>query len=798
MRRVNVRGAGLKAVNGTYKPKGRTFVKGIYSILRASVPPMNTSKDCWILACQPNADADAFHLYASPDSSKNPPTKTWEVIGGLAPSPSLDIENGQGSSNGPSDEKKESKEFEENFDLVRSIGEECQTEGELRALLKKKPKTFRLYDGFEPSGRMHIAQGIFKAINVNKATKAGGTFVFWIADWFALMNDKMGGDLEKIKVVGEYFIEVWKAAGMDLERVQFKWCSDEICGKKAEEYWTQMLDVARVLTFARVTKCCQIMGRLENKLTAAQILYPVMQCTDIFFLRADICQLGVDQRKVNIRAREYCTAANRKQKPIILSHHMLYGLGAGQAKMSKSNPDSAVFMEDSPEDVHRKIMKAYCPRTLVDKTVEDDNSMSLVKDELKNPCLDYIRYIVMGAPGSTFTVGGVTYTNPDQVKEAFVDSKISEADLKQGLVESVNALIDPVRKHFLNDPKAKELLAKVQEYKKLKKPAVATKRRSCVLNDLGEVHAVIAPIPTAHFKLATVLEIVRALEAGAEETTRVLWCPDWSAYTLNSTYGDHRPIKAFYYLLETAIKSLAPDLKFLVIFQSETILKDPSNYWISVIHVGRTYLVQDLQKAVGEPFTQASEVLAALMYIGDLITLNAISLVPSGKSEEGIVELASKYIQSSGSERVPAMIPYTSLEQLQLHAEGLIDKINVLLIDPDNQVKPKIKKSYCNADDRLDSFNPVLAWVKELFKLNQGVFVIKRKPQNGGNKEYTSLEDLIADFSSGVLHPGDLKPALGNSLCGLLDGFRKNLKSSKEAQTAERQFKQFVKKSKKK
>ena len=35
-----------------------------------------------------------------------------------------------------------------------------------------------------------------------------GTFIFWVADWFALMNDKMGGDLDKIKTVGEYLVEV--------------------------------------------------------------------------------------------------------------------------------------------------------------------------------------------------------------------------------------------------------------------------------------------------------------------------------------------------------------------------------------------------------------------------------------------------------------------------------------------------------------------------------------------------------------------------------------------------------------
>lgn len=85
-------------------------------------------------------------------------------------------------------------------------------------LLRTK-KNFRCYDGFEPSGRMHIAQGIMKALNVNRITKAGGIFVFWVADWFALMNDKMGGDLEKIRVVGRYFVEVWRSAGMDLANV---------------------------------------------------------------------------------------------------------------------------------------------------------------------------------------------------------------------------------------------------------------------------------------------------------------------------------------------------------------------------------------------------------------------------------------------------------------------------------------------------------------------------------------------------------------------------------------------------
>ncbi len=66
------------------------------------------------------------------------------------------------------------------YDLIRSVGEECIAETELKALLLKD-KNFYLYDGFEPSGRMHIAQGVFKAVNVNKCTSQRGTFVFWVA-----------------------------------------------------------------------------------------------------------------------------------------------------------------------------------------------------------------------------------------------------------------------------------------------------------------------------------------------------------------------------------------------------------------------------------------------------------------------------------------------------------------------------------------------------------------------------------------------------------------------------------------
>ena len=240
---------------------------------------------------------------------------------------------------------------EEKVAIAMSVGEEVLMPEELTALYTAKGNlSYKIYliiiviyiadhpivyDGFEPSGRMHIAQGVLRAINVNKLTSTGCLFKFWVADWFAQLNNKMGGDLAKIKLVGQYMIEIWKVVGMDMRNVKFLWASDEI-NNFADEYWTLVMDIARINNLPRIQRCCTIMGRKDNEeMSAAQIFYPCMQCADVFFLKADICQLGMDQRKVNMLAREYAGTKKKKFKPVIISHHMLSGLKEGQEKMSK-------------------------------------------------------------------------------------------------------------------------------------------------------------------------------------------------------------------------------------------------------------------------------------------------------------------------------------------------------------------------------------------------------------------------------------------------------------------------------
>ena len=350
---------------------------------------------------------------------------------------------------------------EKRLELIKSVGEEIVTEEEMVNLLDNQ-KTFTTYDGFEPSGRVHIAQGILRAINVNKMIDAGARFNMLVADWHGWANNKLGGNLKNIQTTGKYLIEIWKLTGMNLKHVNFVWASDFA---NNSEYWKYVMQIARSSTLKRILRTAQIMGRSESEtLQASQILYPCMQCADIFWQNIDVTQLGMDQRKVNMLAREVGPKLFNR-KPVVVSHHMLLGLSAPKnsytnieekimdLKMSKSNPEAAIFMTDTEKQIQQKIRKAYCP-----EGVEN------------NPVLEYAHYFIFEKMNS-FKIerpskfgGDVDFQQYSDLCEAYLKKEVHPADLKNGVAKSINDLIDPVRKEFESNSKLRELRDQVLSF----------------------------------------------------------------------------------------------------------------------------------------------------------------------------------------------------------------------------------------------------------------------------------------------------------------------------------------------
>ncbi|MDW8021626.1 MAG: tyrosine--tRNA ligase, partial [Nitrososphaerota archaeon] len=284
--------------------------------------------------------------------------------------------------------------------------------------------------------------------------------------WHAMINNKMGGDLEKIRMVGEYLLEVWRAAGIDLSKVEVVWASDQVADP---EYWKFVINVAKNVTLKRALRALPIMGRVVGELEeAAQIFYPAMQVADIFYMGVDICQLGLDQRRANILARELAPKLGFK-KPVAVHHHMLMGLQGPvkprgfeedeqmdleiASKMSKSIPETSIFVHDDPETIRNKIQKAYCPP----KTVEG------------NPILEYAKYIVFRKLDKLYIErpsrygGPVEYNSYEELERDYTEGRLHPMDLKMGVAEALEQLIKPIREHFEKDTRARGLYEFVRE-----------------------------------------------------------------------------------------------------------------------------------------------------------------------------------------------------------------------------------------------------------------------------------------------------------------------------------------------
>ncbi len=301
---------------------------------------------------------------------------------------------------------------------------------------------------------------IYRSINLADMLKAGVHVKLYLADWFAWINNKMGGDLDAIKKVGEYFLEVWKAAGVDMNKVEVVWASEHA---SSQDYWKKVVLIAKQTSVQRATRALTIMGRKEGELKeTAQYFYPMMQAADIFQLGADICQLGLDQRRANILAREVGPKLGW-WKPVVVSHHMLLGLeGVKQpegydenkkidmeisSKMSKSKPSSAIFVHDTKMEIEKKIRDAYCPEKIAEN----------------NPVLDYCKHIIfrkfseMKIERPAKFGGAVSLGSYEELEAMYRKGQLHPLDLKNATAGHIELLIKPIREHFEKNKKAKEL-----------------------------------------------------------------------------------------------------------------------------------------------------------------------------------------------------------------------------------------------------------------------------------------------------------------------------------------------------
>jgi tyrosyl-tRNA synthetase len=332
--------------------------------------------------------------------------------------------------------------------IMREPTEEVVTSDELHTLIETKTHP-KHYIGLEISGMLHIGSLVMTGFKINDFMKAGINTTVFLADWHTYINDKMGGDWDRIKKVSQYYTEAFKffcpgvniVLGSDLY-------------KKTQDYWENFVRFSKHMTLARTMRSLTIMGRseAEKNLDLSQLLYPPMQSVDIKALDLDIVHAGMDQRKIHMLVREIFPKLGWKV-PVLVHHHLLPGLseplrisideGNGDdtrisSKMSKSKPASGILIHDDEKAIRDKIGKAFCP----------------VGVAAGNPILELVRYVIFhefdefAIERPTKYGGSITYTSYKDIEHDFITKKVHPMDLKNSTATYINKIIEPIRKHF--------------------------------------------------------------------------------------------------------------------------------------------------------------------------------------------------------------------------------------------------------------------------------------------------------------------------------------------------------------
>ena len=342
----------------------------------------------------------------------------------------------------------------EKVDLIeRPPTEEVVTRDELIELFKTNSSP-KHYIGLEISGFLHLGSLISTGFKINDFVKAGVNCTVFLADWHTLINDKLGGDWEMISKVSKYYQDAFKTVCPKANIV----LGSDLYKEKAE-YWSELVRFTKHMSLARTMRTLTIMGRSEKeeKIDLAKLLYPPMQAVDIHSLDVDIAHAGMDQRKIHMLVREIFPKMKWKV-PVAVHHRLLPGLSnpvednnsQALGKMSKSDPNSGIFIHNSDDEIRTKIKKAWC---------EEANIQN-------NPLLEIAKHVIfhefkeINVERPEKFGGNVSYSEYNQLESDFAGKKLHPTDLKQTVGNYLVKIISPVREKLSLDKELFEAIKK--------------------------------------------------------------------------------------------------------------------------------------------------------------------------------------------------------------------------------------------------------------------------------------------------------------------------------------------------
>lgn len=334
--------------------------------------------------------------------------------------------------------------------LIKENIQEVIGEEKMREILKKRD--LKLYWGTATTGKPHI--GYFVPImKLADFLEAGCEVTILFADLHAFL-DNMKSTWEQLESRVQYYERVIKAMlrsrGVNLDKLKF------VRGttfQLSEKYTLDVYKLSSIVTEKQAKKAGAEVVKQSASAPLSGLLYPGLQALDEEYLDVDAQFGGVDQRKIFVYAEEFLPKLGYKKR-IHIMNPMVPGfqkpVADGDVKMSSSS-NAKLDLLDSAKIVKKKVNQAWCEEGVVEG----------------NGLLAFCRIVAFKLlKGKPFVInrpekygGDISYDTYADLEKAYADKSLWPGDLKTGVADAINMMLEPIRKELDTD-EVRNIIAK--------------------------------------------------------------------------------------------------------------------------------------------------------------------------------------------------------------------------------------------------------------------------------------------------------------------------------------------------
>ena len=343
--------------------------------------------------------------------------------------------------------------------ITRNLAESIGSEENIKKILSER--SLRIYWGTAPTGRIHIGYFI-PILKLADYLAADCEVTILLADLHAYL-DSLKSPWDLLNLRTKYYELMIKSMlesmGVNISKLKFVKGTDYQLSKP------YIIDMFKLNSLTKLSDAknagAEVVKQSKDPLMTG-LLYPGLQVLDEEYLNVDAQTGGIDQRKIFMMSREFI----QKLGYIKRFHFMTPMMGPLKGKpddndycednnnndnnnnhqninkMSSSDDKGKIDLLDGKNAIKKKINAAYC----------------LPGDIKNNSILELLKMVIfpfLNHKEKDFIIdrkeeygGSITYKNYEQVEIDFQEEKLHPGDLKLGVIDNLNIILEPIRNIF--------------------------------------------------------------------------------------------------------------------------------------------------------------------------------------------------------------------------------------------------------------------------------------------------------------------------------------------------------------